>query len=183
MTTLTDPWPHPGTPGPAITLVQLPVPLLHELARGDGGPEAEGSDLLTPYLIGEECAWLWRFRSGQVETEPADAPWISRLAVVPGITGAVGIAGFHGRPDARGMVEIGYRIDPQHRRNGYARASLETLLAVARDQPDVAVVRATISPDNVASRTLVEQYGFVEVGEQWDEEDGREIIFEVPARP
>lgn len=42
-------------------------------------------------------------------------------------------------------------------------------------------VRATISPDNEASRNLVLQYGFVEVGEQWDGEDGLETIFEVRA--
>jgi hypothetical protein len=28
---------------------------------------------------------------------------------------------------------------------------------------------------------LASQYGFAEVGEQWDEEDGLEIIYEVPA--
>jgi hypothetical protein len=29
---------------------------------------------------------------------------------------------------------------------------------------------------------LASQYGFVEVGEQWDDEDGLEIIYEVGAR-
>ena len=51
----------------------------------------------------------------------------------------------------------------------------------ARREPLVRVVRATISPDNAASRSLVLQHGFVEVGEQWDDEDGLEIVFEVPA--
>jgi hypothetical protein len=36
----------------------------------------------------------------------------------------------------------------------------------------------TISPDNVASAGLVAQYGFTEVGEQWDDEDGLEIVYE-----
>jgi hypothetical protein len=39
----------------------------------------------------------------------------------------------------------------------------------------------TISPDNLASYGLVVQYGFTEVGEQWDEEDGLEIIYEAAA--
>jgi RimJ/RimL family protein N-acetyltransferase len=99
------------------------------------------------------------------------------------VPGAVGLAGFHGPPDGKGMVELGYRIDPRHRRHGYARAALETLLAVARDQPSVEIVRATVSPDNVASRSLIDQYGFAEVGDQWDDEDGLEIILEVAARP
>jgi hypothetical protein len=42
-------------------------------------------------------------------------------------------------------------------------------------------VRVTISPDNVASYQLASQYGFTEVGEQWDDVDGLEIIYEVDA--
>lgn len=34
-----------------------------------------------------------------------------------------------------------------------------------------------------ASRRLVAQYGFFEVGEQWDDEDGLETIFQVDANP
>jgi hypothetical protein len=45
----------------------------------------------------------------------------------------------------------------------------------------VATVRVTISPDNVASRALASQYSFAQAGEQWDEEDGLEIIYEVAA--
>lgn len=38
-----------------------------------------------------------------------------------------------------------------------------------------------IRPDNAVSRRLVAQYGFVEVGEQWDDDDGLETIFDVHA--
>jgi hypothetical protein len=37
----------------------------------------------------------------------------------------------------------------------------------------------SIRPDNVASLRLASQYGFVRVGEQWDDVDGLEIIYEV----
>lgn len=78
------------------------------------------------------------------------------------------------------MVEVGYEIDPSLRRQGYARAAFETLLQRAAAEPEVRVLRATISPQNEASYNLVRQYGLVKVGEQWDEEDGLEIIYEVP---
>ena len=110
-----------------------------------------------------------------------DAPWITRFIVDPDATMPVGLAGFHGAPDDNGMVEIGYRVDPARRRQGYARRSVETLLAVAQRHPEVRTVRATISPDNAASRALIDNYGFVETGEQWDVEDGLEIIYEVSA--
>ena len=91
----------------------------------------------------------------------------------------VGEAGFHAAPDADGMVEIGYAIDPEQRRRGYARAVLEHLLERARHEPDVRTFRATVSPTNAPSLALIGQYPFVEVGEQWDDEDGLEIIYEI----
>jgi [ribosomal protein S5]-alanine N-acetyltransferase len=97
----------------------------------------------------------------------------------------VGHAGFHGPPDETGMVEVAYSVDPAYRRRGYARAMLAALLRRAAAEPGVSTVRATISPGNVASLATISGFGFAEAGEQWDEEDGRELIFEVdvPASP
>lgn len=39
-------------------------------------------------------------------------------------------------------------------------------------------IHAAISPDNIPSLALIRSLGFVEMGEQWDEEDGLEIIYE-----
>jgi RimJ/RimL family protein N-acetyltransferase len=83
--------------------------------------------------------------------------------------------------DDAGMVEVGYSIDTAERRRGYARAALRWMLARAAAEPDVRVVRASVSPDNAVSRRLVLGHGFVEVGDQWDDEDGLEIMYEVPA--
>ena len=80
------------------------------------------------------------------------------------------------------MVEVGYAVDPAFRRQGYARAALVALLKWAKEDAAIHKVRATIRPDNIASLELVRQYGFVEVGEQWDEEDGLEVVFEVNAK-
>jgi RimJ/RimL family protein N-acetyltransferase len=91
----------------------------------------------------------------------------------------VGKAGFHAAPSTDGMVEAGYAVDPTHRRRGYARAALEALIARAEAEPGVRTLRVTISPDNAASLGLVAQYPFVEVGEQWDDEDGLEVIYEL----
>jgi RimJ/RimL family protein N-acetyltransferase len=74
-----------------------------------------------------------------------------------------------------------YAVDPAYRRRGYARAALEALLQRAVREPQVRTVRVTISPDNVASYQLASQYGFTEIGEQWDDEDGLEIIYAVDA--
>lgn len=79
------------------------------------------------------------------------------------------------------MVEIGYSVAPDFRRQGYGRSALVELLRLAGAEPTVTTVRATIGPDNVASLATISGFGFVQVGEQWDEEDGLELVFEVPA--
>ena len=177
-----EPWTSSASAPRKLSLVVVPPPVLGALASGDVELASRLSHVeLTPYLLGSECRGLWKMRSDQIAKNAADLPWVTRIIVDSGTSHSVGLAGFHGRPDARGMVEIGYRIDPAQRRRGYARTALEILLATARDQPEVSVIRATVGPDNTASRTLIDQNGFQEVGEQWDEEDGLEIILEVTA--
>jgi [ribosomal protein S5]-alanine N-acetyltransferase len=79
------------------------------------------------------------------------------------------------------MVEVGYTVDPQYRRQGYAKAILTALIERAEADPAVRVVRASISPTNAASLATIAGFGFLEAGEQWDEEDGLELLFERPA--
>ncbi len=43
-------------------------------------------------------------------------------------------------------------------------------------------VRASVSPENAASLGTIAPFGFVQVGEQMDEIDGLELIFERPVR-
>jgi SAM-dependent methyltransferase len=78
------------------------------------------------------------------------------------------------------MVEVAYSVDPAHRRQGYATAMLRAALAWAAEDPAVKTVRASISPDNAASLATAAKLGFVRTGEQWDDEDGLELVFERP---
>ncbi|MGW1991588.1 GNAT family N-acetyltransferase [Embleya sp. NPDC001921] len=136
---------------------------------------------LPEFFVSDRARGLWRRRFDQVTAEPESAPWLARAAVSEPDGAVVGYAGFHGPPDEAGMVEIGYTVVPEARRRGYARAMLASLLERAAHEPDVSTVRVTISPDNAASLATIQGFGFVEKGEQMDEEDGLEIIFEVPA--
>ncbi|TDU89701.1 RimJ/RimL family protein N-acetyltransferase [Kribbella voronezhensis] len=150
-----------------------------DTARIESGVE------LGELFVDDRAKWLWNYRLKQLETQPEAADWIARavLSTPPGVQGevVVGYAGFHGPPDADGMVEVGYTVDPQYRRRGYAKAILAALLDRAAAEPAVRVVRATISPDNEASLATIASFGFTQNGEQWDEEDGLELIFERPA--
>jgi len=165
-----------------VELRQLPAAAIDALAAGDlAAASAAAGIALPPYFVSPQDRRTWLRRSAQLVDDPACAGWITRIIVDTDRELVVGRAGYHGPPDARGMVEIGYAVDPPHRRLGYARAALVALLERAAREPSVTTVRATVSPANHASRRLVLQYGFREVGEQWDDEDGLETIFEVPA--
>lgn len=167
----------------AVQLVQLSGPALAALAAGNltAANRAVVPLRLSPYFVASECRRVWVRRSRQVNADPNAASWVTRVIWDPERQLAVGRAGYHGPPDATGMVEVGYAVDAGHRRQGYARAALVALLDRAAREPAVGTVRATISPANTASRNLVMQYGFVEVGMQWDDEDGQEIVYEVGA--
>jgi RimJ/RimL family protein N-acetyltransferase len=45
-------------------------------------------------------------------------------------------------------------------------------------QPDVKFLRYTVSPENVESMAIIKNFGFPLVGEQMDDEDGLELIYE-----
>jgi RimJ/RimL family protein N-acetyltransferase len=168
---------------PRVRIVQLTARVFRALAEGDLAAANAASPVPLPaYFAGPEWRAVWHRRSRQVVEDPASAAWVTGVIWDERQQLAVGRAGYHGPPDRSGMVEIGYAVDPACRRRGYARAALEALLQRAAREPRVRTVRATISPDNVASYQLVSQYGFTETGEQWDDEDGLEIIYEVDAQ-
>ena len=165
---------------PVVRIVQLAPVTLEALAAGDLDRARRTSSVpLTEWLAGPDCRGTWRYRAAQVRTTPADLPWVTGALRSDDEQVAVGKAGFHAAPDADGVVEAGYAVDPAHRRRGYARAALELMIERAREDPMISTFRLTVSPTNTASLGLVAQYPFVEVGEQWDEEDGLETIYEM----
>ena len=164
---------------PKIELALLSASVLEALNAGsiDRASAEFGRPLPVSFLDHEG---LWEYRIAQAREDPSTLRWLVR-AVVDADTGdIVGHAGFHGPPDESGMVEIGYTIEPEFRRRGYARATTAALIAYAANEPAVTRVRASISPDNAASFATIRPFGFVQVGEQMDEIDGLELIYEVP---
>jgi RimJ/RimL family protein N-acetyltransferase len=159
-----------------VEVVALSAPVFAALADGDV------TTAPVPLPAGfADPAWapLWRMRAGQVAADPSAATWVTGVLWDPDRRLAVGRAGFHGPPDARGMVEVGYAVLPEHRRRGYARAALAVLLDRARREPAVRVVRLSIAPDNAASQAVARPFGLVAVGEQVDDVDGLEVVYEV----
>ena len=132
------------------------------------------------FLVTDNSRRVWRRRRDQHVANPDDQIWTTRIVRDLPTRAIIGRGGFHAKPDERGMVEIGYAIAPKFHRQGYGSAVVKVLLKVARGDARVKVVRASIRPDNWISRKIVTGYRFKKVGEQIDEEDGLEEIFECP---
>ena len=123
------------------------------------------------------AADLARLRLEQLEANPNIAPWLLRAIVIRETRVAVGFIGFHDAPDDRGMAEIGYEVLSAFRRRGYAYEAVSALIGWA-GRHGVSTVRACVSPENGASLALLAKQGFAVIGEQIDEEDGRELVLE-----
>jgi RimJ/RimL family protein N-acetyltransferase len=170
--------PESRTPS-TVELTLIPEAALEALLAGSLAEASEivGLDLPEFYLTQERH---WRFRLEQIRADPDVAPWLARAVYGRPAAAVVGRAGFHGPPDARGMVEIGYAIVPEFRRRGYARAAVGELLVYAAEH-GARTVRASVSVENLASLAVIRGNGFEHVAEQWTV-DGRELIFERPVR-
>jgi RimJ/RimL family protein N-acetyltransferase len=72
--------------------------------------------------------------------------------------------GYFGPPTADGVVEMGYSVVPDHRRQGYATELVQALTAHALGFTDVRRVVANVHGENVASVTVLERCGFRRIG-------------------
>jgi RimJ/RimL family protein N-acetyltransferase len=158
---------------------------LQQLDRVAGGEVASLATALDAAFSGdwlEEVRWLASMRARQVRLRPGDAPWLLR-AIIRSESGqpreAIGHLNFHGAPDPSGQVEIGYTLLPGARGQGFAIEAVRAMFAWATRVHGVRRFRASVAPDNARSLNLIGKLGLVQTGEQWDPEDGRELVYEL----
>lgn len=96
----------------------------------------------------------------------------------------VGRIGFHGKPgtnalSALGAIELGYAVEPEFRRRGFAEEAIRGMMDWAQAQ-SISRFVVSIGPSNTPSLELAAKLGFKEVTRVIDEEgDGPEIVFEL----
>ena len=121
------------------------------------------------------------FRIPRVEADPDAAPLLLRMGVLRDGEVIIGSVGFHDRPDADGMIEIGLGVEAACRGNGYAQEMLHGMWSWITTDPEVRILRYTVAPDNAPSQAIIRKLGFEFRGQQIDEIDGPEDIFELSA--
>lgn len=77
----------------------------------------------------------------------------------------IGSAGFKGKPDWHGVVEMGYGLSASFRRRGYATEAAQTLVDWAMCQPRVKRITAECLRTNIASRRVLEHLQMTCVGQ------------------
>jgi ribosomal-protein-alanine N-acetyltransferase len=163
---------------PRLKLVSLTPSLLRAVAGGDLA--AVERQLGAPVGAGWEEGVPAERRLEQLAADPSAQSWLVRAVLAKTPPRVVGSVGFHSPPDDHGRVEIGYDIVASERRKGYAREAVDALLERAWATGHARICVASVRPDNAPSLALIRAFGFRRVGEQIDEVDGLEWVFERP---
>lgn len=145
------------------------------------GMKFEGREFNNPHRVLVDDSGPLRWRVPQALADPSVNKWFVRVIVVRETGVVVGSTSFHGAPDSRGMIEIGLGIDENHRRLGYATEALLGMWEWAVNDPSVRHLRYTVGIENAASIGVINKFGFTRVGQQMDEIDGPEDIYEMSA--
>lgn len=122
------------------------------------------------------------YRIPRVKLNPEFAEIAIVLAIEKASNEIIGSAGFHDFPNEDGMIEIGFGIVPEKQNQGFGKELLHGMWVHIVKRPDVKTLRYTVSPTNDASMHIIKSSGFALVGEQIDEEDGLELIYEMSSK-
>lgn len=138
-----------------------------------------GRDFVNPYrnLIDESGPLAWRVP--QVKADPSTNKWFVRFIVLRESREIIGSTSFHGIPDEAGMMEIGIGVEEEFWGQGYATEALLGMWRWVIEESEVKMLRYTVSPTNTPSVRIIEKFGFHHRGQQMDEIDGPEDIYEM----
>ena len=128
-------------------------------------------------LVSSSGPLAWRVP--QVKADSSCNKWFVRFIVLRESKEIIGSTSFHGVPDENGMMEIGLGIEEAFRNQGYAKEALLGMWRWVSDQPIVKTLRYTVSPDNLPSIAVINYFGFEYKGQQMDEIEGPENIYEM----
>jgi ribosomal-protein-alanine N-acetyltransferase len=138
-----------------------------------------GRSITNPYrnLIEDSGPLAWRVP--QVKADPSTNKWFVRFIVLRESGEIIGSTSFHGVPDEAGMMEIGIGIEEQFWGQGFASEALLGMWHWVAAQPGISTLRYTVSPTNLASVRIINKFEFHHQGQQMDEIDGPEDIYEI----
>lgn len=164
---------------PRLRLIPLPADAVRGLLGGDrvGASALLGLSLPAEFPAGPADVFL-QVQPRRMEEDPGGRGWCVRAMLRVEDSAVIGHCGFHGPPKAVGHAEIGYTVFQKFRSRGYATEAAQGLIQWARHTGEQKVF-ASVAPTNGPSLAVLNKLGFRHVGEQMDEIDGKELVFEL----
>lgn len=175
----------PPIPTPRFELVSMSLQFMRDLVARDLLAAEIDIGARVPESFPDDLDNFLQYRIADLTEDPAAQPWLGRAIVLTeddGTRRAIGSCGFHAPPDREGRVEVGYKVQPEYRRQGVATEVVHALFDWAHAQ-GVDRFRASVSPDNVGSLAIIRGLGFQQVGVQIDDIDGEELVFHLDGWP
>lgn len=167
-----------------LDLISMSAAFIEAVLAGDRANAGATAGLtLPPDWPDEHDSRFLRRRLDQMRVDPSSQQWLVRaMALRVQERPMVGHIGFHGSAETVGRAEMGYTVMPNHRRQGYATEAARALMGWAAREHGVDRFFVSIAPGNASSLAMAAKLGFRQVGEQNDEEDGLEYVFELARR-
>jgi ribosomal-protein-alanine N-acetyltransferase len=122
---------------------------------------------------GPDLAEALPFFVENMEKAPTDPVW-DWLAIHTLDQSVIGDIGFMGGPDQNEVVEVGYSIVPDYRKQGYATEMARSLIEWALQEKGIKGITAACLNDNIGSIKVLEKIGMHQV-----EPDGNMLQWEI----
>jgi ribosomal-protein-alanine N-acetyltransferase len=122
---------------------------------------------------GPDLAEALPFFVENMEKAPSEPVW-DWIAIHRLDQGVIGGIGFMGGPDEDGVVEVGYDVVPEYRKQGYATEMARSLVAWVFQETTIKVVTASCLNDNIGSIKVLENAGM-----RYSEQDGNMLKWEI----
>jgi RimJ/RimL family protein N-acetyltransferase len=147
-----------------LTLVPFTLEFIDALERRDDA-EAQIGAAIPDDWPDEELAGLIGLYGEWLRDDPSVVGYGPWVVIARGENIVVGSAGFVGKRDADGTIELGFGTHTGYRNRGYASEAARALVDWGLAQPDVERVIAKCDPGNYASVRVLEKIGMQRLGD------------------
>ena len=147
-----------------LTLVSFTLEFIDALQRRDHAERLIGATIPVDWPD-EELAGLVSVYADWLRDDPTVVGYGPWVVIARAESIVVGSAGFVGKPDADGTIELGFGTHSDYRNRGYASEAARALIDWGLAPPDVKRVIAKCDPDNHPSVRVLEKVGMQRVGD------------------
>lgn len=177
-----------------LILRLIDLDLLYYFANGN----ISGANEIAGFTISKNCQLFKLPRVNKriklIENDEHQHDWMYRAIINKFNNKMIGYISFHHKPPDPDLtkfneisygnaVELGYAIEPEYRRNGFALESVKTIINWANLKYGIKIFILTIGEKNMPSINMAKKMEFINIGKRIDETDGNEYVYRFKIYP